>query len=322
MLKITPLRVLKIAAVILLLVLAFRSDLLKTAREGFEFRFLWAAIAIQPVIMLAYVALAVRHVGLVGLPRVPVFKSFKAMVLAQGLNLIVPGRLSELIKGTYLRDHAGVPLSVGMSAVVLERTIDMLILAGLGALGLLLFSNAVDYRAVLVFSVLGAVALGFAFHARSLVVRLVWMVPSQRVAGFLERAYLHLHATVRTVAFPKAFGWGLVGWGTSYCGILLFLFLATGFKLQFSAALLLFVFTTIGAAVPIMPGGLGTYEAAGVLALRSAGFEFGEALALVISLHAAQLVFPFTVAWLILLTERVGLAKFLADLRQTVAPRP
>jgi glycosyltransferase 2 family protein len=315
--KITTSLVLKFAAVALFLVIAYSSDLLQTVRNGFEFRFLWAAIAIQPIIMLAYLALAVRHVQLIRQP-VPVLTAYKSMVLAQGLNLILPGRLSELIKGTYIRDHAGVQLSIGMAAVVLERTIDIIILAGLGALGLILFASALDYRAVVVLVILAAVVLGVAFFARALVLRLIRLMPWPGLVGFFEKSYLHLFATVRTAAFPKAFAWGLVGWGISYCGILLFLFLATDYQLSFGGTLLLFIFTTVGAAVPLVPGSLGVYEAAGVLALRTVGYEFGEALALVISLHAAQLVFPFTIAWLILLTERVGLSRFIADLRRSV----
>lgn len=318
--KITVSRALKFAAVAALLVIALRSDLLQTVRDGFEFRFLWAAIAIQPIIMLAYFAWAVRHVRLIRQP-VPVLTAYKAMALAQGLNLIVPGRLSELIKGAYIRDHARVPLSISMAAVVLERTIDVIILAGLGTLGLILFASAVDYRAVVVFVTLAAVVLGITFFARALVLRLIRLLPWPRLVGFFEKSYLHMFATVRTAAFPKAFGWGFAGWGISYCSILLFLFLATDYQLSFGGALLLFIFTTIGSAVPLVPGSLGVYEAAGVLALRAVGYEFGEALALVISLHAAQLVFPFTIAWLILLTDRIGLSRFIADLRGAVAGR-
>ncbi len=303
----------------LFLVIAYRSDLFKSVQEGFELRFLWAAIAIQPIIMLAYFALAVRHVGLIRQP-VPVLTAYKAMVLAQGLNLIVPGRLSELIKGTYIRDHAGVPLSVGMAAVVLERTIDMMILAGLGALGLALFASAVDYRVVVVFGMIAAMVLGVAFFARALVLRVIRLLPWPLLVGFLEKSYSHLYTTVRTRAFPKSFAWGVTGWGICYCGILLFLYLATGFKLSYGGALLLFIFTTVGAAVPLIPGSLGVYEAGGVLALRTVGFEFGEALALVISLHAAQLIFPFTLAWLILMKERIGLFQLLADLRGSGKP--
>lgn len=313
--KITPLGAVKVLAIVVLAVLVYRSDFLKSAVDGFEMRFLWAAIGVQPIIMLAYLALAKRHIGLIRKYPVTVMTAYKAMVLAQGLNLIVPGRLSEVIKGTYIRDHAGVPLSVGMAAVVLERAIDMIILAGLGLMALLWVSSAVDYRAVAAFLVLAGAVLAVAFFARALVLRMIRWLPWPRLAGFFEKAYLHLHGTVRTAAFPQAFGWGLAGWSISYTGILLFLFLATDFKLEFGGALLLFVFTTVGAAVPLMPGSLGLYEAAGVLALKTVGYEFGEALALVISLHAAQLVFPFTIAWLILLTERVGLGRFLADLR-------
>lgn len=312
---------LKVAFAGVLLLVALNSNFLSTVRREFQIGYLWAALAVQPIIILAYAALSMRHVALIGTPRVPLFKAFKAMVLAQGLNLVLPARLSELIKGTYLRDHAEVPLSVGMSAVLLERTIDLIIIACLGSLGLILFATAVDYRVVLVFGLIGGFILLVAFHARKFMVRLARAIPWPRVAEFAERAYLHLHETVRTAAFLRALGWGVTGWVISYVGIFLFMHIAASQPLSLSGALLLIVFTTVGAAVPLLPGGIGTYEAAGVVVLRSFGYEFSEALALVVAMHAAQLAMPVALSWVVLLTERVGLASLIADLRDVTKRR-
>ena len=291
--------------------------------RGFDARFLWAALAVQPLILLGLVVHSMRHIVLIGEPRVPLMRAVKAMTLSQGLNLLLPGRLSEVLKGTYLRDHAGVPLSVGISAVMLERTVDLLIVAALGFLGLALFMAGVDYKMVLVFGTVGATILLVALFARDSMLRLARALPWPRLASFAEQAYLHFAATVRTAAFFKALALGVIVWAISYANILVFLHLAGSIPIGFSGALLVLVFTTIGGAVPALPGGLGTYEVAGVVALRSLGYPFDEAIPIVIALHAAQLILMFVLALTVMLTERIGLSSLIADLRASgvVTPR-
>jgi hypothetical protein len=309
----------KISVTLLVLTIAFNSGLFDILRRGFDVRFLWASLAVQPLILLGLLVQSMRHIALIGVPKVPLITATKAMGLSLGLNLLLPGRLSEVLKATYLRDHAGVPLSIGMSAVVLERTVDLLIIAGLGSLALLLFVAGVDYRMVLIFCALSTTILLLALFGRRLIPRLARVLPWPRLASFCERAYLHLAATVRTAAFFKALALGVIGWTISYTNIFVFLHLAGSMPIGFSGALLVFVFTTIGGAVPALPGGLGAYEAAGVFALRALGYEFDEAIAIVIVLHGTQLVLMFVLALTVTLKERIGLSSLIADLRATVA---
>lgn len=300
---------------------ALQSRFFIAITQGFDIRFLWAALAVQPLIVVGLALHSMRHVVLIGSPRVPLFTAFKAMVLAQGLNLILPARLSELIKGTYLRDYANVPLSVGISAVVLERTIDLMIVASLGVVGLMLFTNTVNHLTVTIFSLASLIILLVALHAKTPVLWVARSIPLPRISSFVERSYLHLHATVRTLAFFKALGWGVAGWSISYINIFVFLYVASNASIDATTSLLMLIFTTIGAAVPILPGGIGTYEAAGVVVLRTVGYEFNDALAMVISLHAAQLFLPLALAWVFLLTDRIGVAKLIADLRRSAPSR-
>ncbi len=310
---------LKIAVTLLVLTIAFNSSFFNKLHRGFDIRFLWAALAVQPFILLGLVVQSLRHIVLIGVPKVPLNMAIKAMALSLGLNLLLPGRLSEVLKGTYLRDHAGVPISIGMSAVLLERTIDLLIVAALGFLGLTLFVAGADYKMVLFFCALSVTILLLALFGRNLILRVSRMLPWPRLASFAERAYLHFAATVRTAAFFKALALGVIGWGVSYVNILVFLHLAGSMPIGFSGALLVFVFTTIGGAVPVLPGGLGTYEVAGVFALRALGYPIDEAIAIVIALHGTQLVLMFVLALAVMLTERIGLSSLIADLRATVA---
>lgn len=210
-------------------------------------------------------------------------------------------------------------MSVGMSAVVLERTVDMLIVAALGFLGLMLFTTGVDYQLVWVFSGGGVSILLLALFARNSMLQLARALPWRRVARFAEQAYLHFSATVRASAFFKALALGLIGWGISYANIFVFLHLAGSIPIGFSGALLVFVFTTIGGGIPVLPGGIGTYEAAGVVALRSLGYPLDEAIAVAIALHATQLILLFVLAMIVMLTERIGLVSLFNDLRAAMA---
>lgn len=276
-----------------------------------------AGLVVQPIILCCFIFLAVRHVLLIGTPRIGLGVAFRAIVLSQGLNLVLPARVSELLKATYLRDHAKVPLSSGVSAVVLERSVDLLIVAALGVLGVIQYFDRGNFVTIPLVGVVLAVAILALVRSPGLVLRLVHAVPSERLVGFLERTYRHFSAVAGTKAFWYGLLLGCAAWGLSYINILVFLELGGGIPVGFSGALLVFVLTTLGGAIPALPGGLGTYEAAAVVALSSLGYSFDEALVLAFAMHAAQLILPFLMAILIMLTERIGISSLLVDLRKS-----
>ncbi len=310
---------LKIGMVGLAVYLALRSGLFSALNNRLGWGLLLGALVVQPIILCCFVVLAMRHVLLVGVPRIGLGVAFRAILLSQGLNLVLPARLSELLKATYLRDHASVPLSSGVSAVVLERTVDVLIVAALGALGVVQYFDRGNFASVPVLGLGFGLVIFVLVRSPDFVLRLVHAVPSKRLAGFLERTFLHFSATAGTQAFWQALLLGGLAWGLSYINILVFLELAGSFPIGLSGALLVFVLTTLGGAIPALPGGLGTYEAAGVIALRSLGYSFDEALVLSLTMHAAQLVLPFVLAVLIMLTERLGISSLVADLRRSAS---
>lgn len=278
-----------------------------------------AGAVIQPIIVFGLLIQGVRHKVLISFPVIGVGVAFRAMVLSQGLNVVLPARLSELLKVTYLRDRAGVPLSVGLSAVVLERSVDVLILAAVGLLGVIQFFDKGNFASIPVLGLVLAVAILVLVRSPGVVFRVMRSVPSERISGFLERTYLHFSATAGTRAFWQALLLGGLAWGLSYINILVFIELAGSLPIGLSGALLVFVLTTLGGAIPALPGGLGTYEAAAVIALRALGYAFDEALALSLAMHAAQLILPFVLAALIMFTERLGISSLVADLRRSAA---
>lgn len=296
-----------------------KSNLLGTFKAELDGDVFFAGLVVQPIILSCFIVLAMRHALLIGSPRIGLGVAFRAIVLSQGLNLVLPVRLSELLKATYLRDHACVPLSSGVSAVVLERSVDVLIVSALGWLGVMQYFDRGNFASITALGLALAVAILVLVRSPWLVLRVVHALPSERLAGFLERTYRHFSATAGTRAFWYALLLGGMAWGLSYINILVFLELAGSIPIGFSGALLVFVLTTLGGAIPALPGGLGTYEAAAVIALRSLGYSFDEALVLSLAMHAAQLILPFVMAALIMLTERTGISSLVADLRRSAA---
>ena len=59
--------------------------------------------------------------------------------------------------------------------------------------------------------------------------------------------------------------------------------------------MLILVTTTLSLVIPSAPGGLGVFEAGGVIALRAYGVDDSTALSATVVLHALN-VFPFVIA--------------------------
>jgi hypothetical protein len=110
-----------------------------------------------------------------------------------------------------------------------------------------------------------------------------------RGLGALHRPHLALPSFALTVA-----SWLVLAAAYS-CVIAAF-----DLGLGFGAGLLMLVTTTLALVIPSAPGGLGVFEAGGVVALNAYGVDDSTALSVTVVLHAVNL-FPYLVAgWLVL----------------------
>jgi uncharacterized membrane protein YbhN (UPF0104 family) len=308
-------RLFKIGLLIALSVaLAFKIDFWLVV-DRFDPKMMLAAFIVQPVIVVGLILQGIRHAGLVAQPGLSYLVAIKAVTLSQGLNLFLPARLSEVLKATYLRDTAKVPFSIGLSAVLLERTVDLIIVGLLGSLCLFFFASLVSKTLVTVFTILAAIIVCVALWGGKGIQAIADALPWPPIGALVERIYLHFSSTLKKQVFFRSLWLGVVIWGISYINIFVFLSVAGSLNIGVYGALLVFVCTTVGGAVPVLPGGLGTYEAAAVFALKSLGYSFEEALALAIAIHISQLILPSVLAIFIMLTERLGLSSLINNLR-------
>jgi uncharacterized membrane protein YbhN (UPF0104 family) len=68
-----------------------------------------------------------------GAGRLPVRGLMKAVMAANLLNTVLPGKAGDLVKALYVREHGG--LARGIGGVLLERGVDIGVLGALGLLG-------------------------------------------------------------------------------------------------------------------------------------------------------------------------------------------
>lgn len=289
-----------------------------TAVAKFEERHLLSAIYVQPIVLLGLFLQGIRHAIFVDRVSVTYVTATKAVVLAQGLNLLIPARLSEFLKATYLRDKAQIPVSTGLSVLLLERTVDLIIVGALGLFCLLKFAAMVNQVLVIALAMIVLIILIVALWGGRGIHAIVRYFPWLQVREFIVRVHSHFAVTLRQPRFFVGLTLGVLVWSVSYANIAILLSIAGEPPVGLYAALLIFICTTIGGAIPALPGGVGAYEAAAIVVLMSLGYSFHDALALAITLHAAQLALPLILALFLLMNERVGLAILIADVRKLV----
>jgi uncharacterized protein (TIRG00374 family) len=263
-------------------------------------------LLIQPLVLLSLAVVGIRLIALMGKPAPQFRHTFKAILLAYGLNNILPGRMGELAKISYLYESAQVPIAVGMAAILLERFMDVIFLGVLVMLGIWIFLKGTIPYSLLTLAMAFSVFLFFLVKNKKLLMRIVSKIPWKIMRQGLEDILKSMADRLKERALLKALFFGLTAWTLSYLTFALFLQINGANEIGFLGALAVFTGTTIGVAIPGAPGGIGTYEAGAVFALQRLGYGIEEALAIGITLHFSQILIPLTGSIFIILTEKIG----------------
>ena len=284
--------------------------------EHLTWRLALAVVLIQPLVFLTCAPITTRFRLLTGRPKLRYWAVYKAMLVGLGLNLIVPGRAAELLKVVYLQKKEGLPFAQGAAALFMERLGDLIIASAMAVLSLNLFMFGLDTVGVIVsLAVLFTVVTAIPFMERPLLFVLS-LIPWRGLKEMLKEMLRHVVSNTRNGVFYMGMFIGGFAWFLSFLSIYLFLIMVEGGNpITPYGALAVLVATTFGGAIPALPGGFGTYEAAGVLVLSGFGYGFEEALAVILALHASQVLFLFLAGLAIAVIEGSGVAALMMDLR-------
>jgi len=276
-------------------------------------RMVMAFLAMQPVLMLCLFQFAIRLSIIARSPRLPFISCMKAVWLSWGFNTLIPGRLAEFFKPAYLYDHTGLPMSQGISTIFFERILDIFLLVTTAGI---LFGHVIlestlmlILTASLMLGLIGILILG------PLAQKCLNLIPWQSLKGFLEKLLLHLKTNLKSKKIFVIIFFTLTAWSLSFMSILAFLWVLSNGSIQVIDVLKIFIVGFIGLAIPIFPGGIGTYEAGVSFVLKGLGYDFEEALVISVILHIGQSALGVIGAFIIMFTDRIGIVNLLRRLK-------
>ncbi|HSP99253.1 MAG TPA: lysylphosphatidylglycerol synthase transmembrane domain-containing protein [Candidatus Dormibacteraeota bacterium] len=255
------------------------------------------------------------------LERVPFGRLWVVTAVAYMAINLIPARLGEVVRPWLLSRRSSVSFANVVGNLVVEKTMDAVVTLLYILVGLVTIENLPEWvrtgarvpavgAAVLVVLVLLLYWRGEAFVDRSL----LRFLP-ERVGAGVKRVTGAIVAGMRVLPNPRlVLAVFLVSVALWFLPILssYVMMRAFEFRLPFSAAVVVFIFIGFGTALPNVPGMLGPYQYACILALGLFGVPKGDALAYGLVLNAVQflsLVGQGLVAW-----PLAGIS--VADLRQ------
>lgn len=210
--------------------------------------------------------------------------STACIFISQTANLIVPARLGDFVRMLILKHEDDATYSQGFSSLIVERVFDILMVAVLGAIALPFVILAVlDVPDWFITAIIIPFAAGAAFF-----VVLLWsgrmksesriMVAVQRMFDEVKRASLHPRA-LAVLSGSSLLIW-LVDVLVCYAVVLMF-----QETVPFAVVVLAIVIGNLVKAVPITPGGVGTYELSLALTLGLAGTSAATATLIAVVDH-------------------------------------
>jgi uncharacterized membrane protein YbhN (UPF0104 family) len=209
--------------------------------------------------------------------------STACVLISQTANLIIPARLGDLVRIFILKheDLSGYP--TGISSIVIERFFDVLTVAvlGLAALPFVLGVPSWVYPVIVVpIALCGAfvlilLALGRVQAKNRILAILFSMIREMKKASLTTRSIVGLS------------GLSILIWATD---VFTTVSVAAMFQAQISFAVILLavVVGNLFKAVPVTPGGIGTYEAAVAVILVLSGTGQATATLIAVSDHLVK----------------------------------
>lgn len=199
---------------------------------------------------------------------VTIWLSTACIYLSQTANLIVPARLGDLIRLFILRHEANATYTSGLSSVVVERFFDIMTIALLGAVTLPFVLNVPEWFITVVY-----VALALCGIFVVVLFSVGWLQSENK---YLKMGIDLLNQVKEASLSPQ----GIVGlsalsiviWLTDVviCYVIALMF---GAAIPFVVVTLAIVIGNLVKAVPLTPGGVGTYEIAVALTFSLAGVD-------------------------------------------------
>jgi glycosyltransferase AglD len=209
---------------------------------------------------------------------VGVIVSTACIFVSQTVNVIVPARLGDFVRVFILKHEYNITYSEGVASLVVERVFDIFTVALLGAVSLLFILHARSEFYIIIFVpiVAGLLFFIFLFFIGKVSTRNKYLVIVLNMLHEIRKASLTLRSII-ILGSSSIVIWLL---DVFVCLAVVLMF---GQQIAFPVIVLAIVIGNLIKAVPITPGGIGTYEAvvAGVLVLGGISPDIAMIIAII-----------------------------------------
>ena len=275
--------------------LSFRKLDFQVVKEAFfQVNFFWVILALANTILVVY-ALGWRwRILLKPEGKIPLSSLFRLNIISQYTNIIMPARLGEVVRSYLASKRYKISGAYVVGTVAIEKFLDFIVFVSLWILVPTFFSMQKEvkgYKIALFFSILATLILVLIIWQPkiflkwiSFLSRLLPKNSRQRVINFLEQGIeaFGLLRRAKTLLLVVALTFGFI------VGQVLtnfFLFKAFHLRLSFWVGLVVLLAIQVGNIPPSVPGKIGVFEYAVILALSVFAISKSQALSYGIMLH-------------------------------------
>lgn len=309
-------KLIQVIIVLLLIFVLIDNIDLKNFLNKFDIDFIYGILIAQIPTGIALYFTALRHHYFVHNDKLSKKTAFFAILIGSGFNNILPGRISELIKASYIRKQCGISFSVGIGAVFLERFIDVIFLFILTVISITLFSFNVNINTMLLITVALILFVYVLFRYEENILRTInKYITHTLIKNFFNSLLVHIRSQVTKKKIFYGICYGFLIWIFSILSVGSLLNIAGDITLTYTQIITLVVAGAIGYAIPALPGGLGTFEAIMVMMLMKYGYDFDTSIALSIGLRLSNIVIILPISLFLSMKYGTGLSKILKDLK-------
>jgi len=287
--------------------------------ERFNTSFVTAIIVAQIPILIALLLASYRHLYFVDDKRLKFSVALSAFIIGTGYNYILPARISELLKATYIKEKSQIPLSIGVGAVFLERLNDMIIISFLGLVSILFFALDLNiYLALSIFTTSLAFIVGVVLFKDHILYLAEKIIRWEGLQQFLSKVLIQISTQVSSKRFLIGLLLGASIWGFSILVVGTFMNIAGDFEFGVIATITLLIGGAIGLAIPALPGGLGTFEAVAVAVMMKYGYDFDSSMALAIGMRISNMILIVPAALAISVINGTGLYSTITNFKKGI----
>ena len=241
---------------------------------------------------------------------VSLMASFEAIGISAFLNCILPAKAGEISKIVYLKKFYNFKSTKSTAILFMERIFDILILAiitMITALYLIQIDHAIEYSAIVLFCV---VVLFIVLKTMG-IKKILMLIPFHKLRLFIFRTFKYTFEISKKRELFGNFVFTILVWISYFLTVYIFLVFVAHFNLSIKEIFIIFVISSVAMSIPLLPGGLGTYQAGVIFALGIYGIEKEEALIVGLLLQLFNTIPSFLVAFYIFEKKEITISSFL-----------